>query len=128
MVHRRLLVAAAACWVLFSLVWEVAARNAAKAKRSESRVSRFFHVSLTNVALLLEIAPIRGLGRFLPVSVGIMAAGLAIEAGGLLIAIWARRHLGRNWSGEITIKEDHALVLGHSPDLSDALIQTFAFD
>src|SRR5215510_8438047 len=80
LVHRRLLVAAAACWVLFSLYWEVAARNAAKAKSSESRVSRFFHVSLTNVALLLEIAPIRGLGRFLPVSVVIMASGLAIEA------------------------------------------------
>jgi protein-S-isoprenylcysteine O-methyltransferase Ste14 len=29
---------------------------------------------------------------------------------GLALAIWARRVLGRNWSGEITIKEDHQLV------------------
>jgi protein-S-isoprenylcysteine O-methyltransferase Ste14 len=110
MAHRRFLLAAAAGWVLMSVYWDIAAKSASKAKSSELRGSRFFHVFLTNVALLLEIAPIRGLGRFLPVSVAIMSAGLAIEAGGLLISIWSRRHLGRNWSGEITIKEEHALV------------------
>jgi hypothetical protein len=41
---------------------------------------------------------------------GIMTAGLAVEAVGLFLAIRARRHLGRNWSGEITIKEDHQLI------------------
>jgi protein-S-isoprenylcysteine O-methyltransferase Ste14 len=110
LVHRRLLLAAVACWVLFGLYWEAAAKNAAKARTSESRLSRFFHVSLTNVALLLEIAPIHGLGRFLPVSMAIMCLGLTVEVVGLIIAVWARRHLGRNWSGEITIKEDHALI------------------
>ena len=39
-----------------------------------------------------------------------MAAGLAVEATGLFLAIWARRHLGRNWSGEITIKVEHQLI------------------
>ena len=32
------------------------------------------------------------------------------EAAGIFFAVWARRHLGRNWSGEITIKVDHSLV------------------
>jgi protein-S-isoprenylcysteine O-methyltransferase Ste14 len=36
--------------------------------------------------------------------------GLALACAGLMFAIWARRVLGRNWSGEITIKEDHELV------------------
>jgi protein-S-isoprenylcysteine O-methyltransferase Ste14 len=27
-----------------------------------------------------------------------------------LLAVWARRHLGSNWSGEITIRVDHRLV------------------
>jgi protein-S-isoprenylcysteine O-methyltransferase Ste14 len=62
------------------------------------------------VALLLEIVPIRGLGRFLPASSLIMAAGLGVDAMGLFLAIWARRQLGRNWSGEITIKVDHQLI------------------
>ena len=39
-----------------------------------------------------------------------MTAGLAVEAVGLFLTIWSRRHLGRNWSGEITIKVDHQLI------------------
>jgi protein-S-isoprenylcysteine O-methyltransferase Ste14 len=46
----------------------------------------------------------------LPVSSIVIAAGLIIEATGLLLAVWTRRHLGRNWSGEISIKRDHQLV------------------
>jgi hypothetical protein len=37
-------------------------------------------------------------------------ASLAVEAMGLLLAIWALRHLGRNWSGEITIKVELQLI------------------
>jgi protein-S-isoprenylcysteine O-methyltransferase Ste14 len=29
---------------------------------------------------------------------------------GLLVAVWARVHIGRNWSGTITVKEDHDLI------------------
>jgi protein-S-isoprenylcysteine O-methyltransferase Ste14 len=107
---KPFLLASVAGWVIFSLYWEYAARNAAAAKSSESRSSRRVHVFLTNIALLLEIAPIQGLGRWVPVSPIVMAAGLAIEAAGLALAIWARRHLGRNWSGEITVKVDHQLI------------------
>ena len=65
---------------------------------------------LTNAALVLELLPIRGLSRFLPIASPIMAAGLAVEAMGLWLAIAARRHLGSNWSGEISIKVDHRLI------------------
>ena len=108
--HAPFLAAGVLGWVVFSLYWEAAARNAAAAKKSESKRSRAVHVFLANAALLLEIAPIRGLGRFVPASWAIMAAGLAVEAIGLYLAIWARRHLGRNWSGEVTIKVDHQLI------------------
>jgi protein-S-isoprenylcysteine O-methyltransferase Ste14 len=97
-------------WAAFSLYWEAAAKDAAAAKSSESRASRGLHVFLANAALLLELAPIRGLGRFLPLSSWIMAAGLGVEAAGLILALWARRHLGRNWSGEIAIKVEHQLI------------------
>jgi protein-S-isoprenylcysteine O-methyltransferase Ste14 len=108
--HRQFLLAGITVWGLFSVYWEVAAKSAAVAKSSESQASRGLHVFLANVALLLEIAPIHGLGRFLPASSLIMAAGLAVEAMGSFLTIWARRHLGRNWSGEITIKVDHQLI------------------
>jgi protein-S-isoprenylcysteine O-methyltransferase Ste14 len=108
--HRQFLMAGIGWWGLFGVYWEVAAKNAAPAKTSESQASRGLHVFLANVALLLEIVPIRGLGRFLPASSLIMAAGLGVDAMGLFLAIWARRQLGRNWSGEITIKVDHQLI------------------
>jgi protein-S-isoprenylcysteine O-methyltransferase Ste14 len=108
--HRVLFVAAALGWLLFGVYWDIAARKAAAAKSAESRGSRALHVFATNAGLVLEFAPIRGLGRFLPASSVIMAAGLAMETIGLVVAIWARRHLGRNWSGEISIKVDHQLI------------------
>ena len=107
--HGRYLVAAIP-WILFSLYWEIAAKGAAEAKSSESSASRAFHVLLANVAVLLVIAPIRGLGRFLPASFVSMAAGIVVELPGLFLAVWARRALGRNWSGEISIKFEHELI------------------
>jgi protein-S-isoprenylcysteine O-methyltransferase Ste14 len=108
--HRAFLFASGIGWVIFSLYWEVAAKTAAPARRSESHSSRSVHVFLTNAALLLVIAPIVGVGRLLPVSSITMSAGLVVEAIGLVLAIHARRHLGRYWSGEITIKIDHELI------------------
>ncbi len=36
--------------------------------------------------------------------------GLILTIGGIAFAIWARRSLGRNWSGVPSIKQDHELV------------------
>jgi protein-S-isoprenylcysteine O-methyltransferase Ste14 len=37
-------------------------------------------------------------------------SGLALLIAGLLFAVWARVHLGRNWSGSVTVKEGHELI------------------
>jgi protein-S-isoprenylcysteine O-methyltransferase Ste14 len=108
--HRAFLMAAVAMWAIFGLYWEVKAKGASAAKTSEARSSRGVHVFLANAALLLEIAPLQALGRFSPASPFIMSAGLVMEATGLALTIWARAHLGRHWSGEITIKQDHELI------------------
>ncbi len=103
-------IATALGWVAFSLYWEAAARKASADQKVESDASRGVHVFLANASLLLVMIPIRGAGRWLPVSSAIMICGLAVEAAGLFLAIWARRHLGRNWSGRITIKVEHQLI------------------
>ena len=36
--------------------------------------------------------------------------GVGIEYAGVAFALWARAHLGRLWSGTITLKEGHRLV------------------
>jgi protein-S-isoprenylcysteine O-methyltransferase Ste14 len=98
-------------WIIFSIYWEIAAKNSAPAIKSETRFSRGIHVVLANAALLLIFFPVRGLNqRFLPDLLFIKVFGLAIECAGIALAVWARRILGRNWSGEITIKKDHELV------------------
>jgi protein-S-isoprenylcysteine O-methyltransferase Ste14 len=48
--------------------------------------------------------------RFLPVSLVYPTAGVILLALGLGFSVWARRHLGRNWSAHVVVKEDHALV------------------
>jgi protein-S-isoprenylcysteine O-methyltransferase Ste14 len=35
---------------------------------------------------------------------------VGITAAGVVIAIWARWHLGSNWSGVVTLKEGHELI------------------
>jgi len=107
---RVQLITAVVPWLLFSLYWEIAAKNATVARKSESKASRGIHVVLANLAVVLAIVQLPGRFRFLPVSYLTIAAGFALAATGLTFAIWARRHLGRNWSGEITIKVEHQLI------------------
>jgi protein-S-isoprenylcysteine O-methyltransferase Ste14 len=64
------------------------------------------------VALLLLILSVPGLnGWFLPERFHfLIVAGAIIQAGFLLLAVWARRHLGRNWRAEVRIAMDHQLI------------------
>lgn len=98
-------------WLGFTIYWSVSARNASAARQSESMKSRQLHVLLLNGSLILALMPMPGLtGRFEPVAARYAPIGFAIQAAFLLFAVWARRHLGRNWSGEVTVKVDHELV------------------
>jgi protein-S-isoprenylcysteine O-methyltransferase Ste14 len=36
--------------------------------------------------------------------------GASVTIAGLLFAVWAREHLGRNWSSSVTIKQGHELI------------------
>ena len=100
-----------ALWCVFSIYWSIASKDSAPTKSSESVWSRQLHLILVNAALILLVAPVRGLThRFLPVSEIFVVAGLAIQAAFILFAVWARRHLGSNWSGEVRIASGHQLV------------------
>jgi len=48
--------------------------------------------------------------RFLPDGAWRFWSGAAVTAGGLLFAVWARRHLGKNWSQAVMLKEGHELI------------------
>ncbi len=100
-----------ALWCVFSIYWSIAAKDSAPTKSAESIWSRQWHLILVNGALLLLVFPVPGLTRrFLPANQWIIVAGLVIQAAFILFAVWARRHLGSNWSGEVRIAAGHELV------------------
>lgn len=99
-------------WLVFSIYWTIASKNSAKAQSSESKASAAFHQIVLNVALLLLFIPVPGLtGWFLPRRFYfLVVVGAVVQAAFILLAVSARRHLGRNWSVEVRIGEGHELV------------------
>ena len=100
-------------WIVWGIYWLIASRGAKPAVRLESVASRAGHVLPLVVAGLLLSIPFSGTFlavRFWPASAVAFFLGTAIVLLGLLFTIWARLHLGRNWSGMVTVKDSHELV------------------
>jgi protein-S-isoprenylcysteine O-methyltransferase Ste14 len=105
------MIVSALLWIAFSAYWTAASKNSAAAKRSESVKSTALHQTILNVALLLLFIPVPGLmWRFRPDAFLFVPVGLGVQAAFILLAVWARRHLGRNWSAEVRVAEGHELV------------------
>jgi protein-S-isoprenylcysteine O-methyltransferase Ste14 len=95
----------------FSLYWTYAARNSAPVERAEHWASTAIHQLLFNGAIIFLFFRIPGLtGRWLPQVPALVFVGIAIQAAAIALAIWARRHLGSNWSAAVVAKVDHQLV------------------
>ena len=103
-----------AAWLAFALYWLWAARKRKKVQRREALLVRWSHMIFIALALVLLDAADTRLGalhrRFVPDLPWVGALGAALTVAGIAFAIWARRHLGRNWSGTVTIKEGHELI------------------
>jgi protein-S-isoprenylcysteine O-methyltransferase Ste14 len=103
-----------AVWLGYLAYWWARSKNVKANQRRESAPSRWARrLLLICAAALLGLPriPILGLdGRFHPASVAWFWCGAAVTIGGLLFAVWARRHLGRNWSSTVTVKTGHELI------------------
>jgi protein-S-isoprenylcysteine O-methyltransferase Ste14 len=101
-------------WLTWLAYWFVAALNVKRTQRRENFGSLLLNrAPLVIGALLLafERQPLHWLSaRFLPLSQAFYWIGLFMLAAGLAFAVWARRYLGRNWSGIVTVKQDHELI------------------
>ena len=102
------------CWLVFVAIWLLAAISTKRTVYRESRTQRLRYWVLLVTAYFLLIC-----GRQLPYPMNLHiiphAAPIAWSAAilciaGLLLALWARFILGRNWSGLVTLKEEHELV------------------
>lgn len=100
-------------WLAWLTSWGLASWWTAKTVVRQSSASRLAHGVLIWIgAMLLFMRPRPGLlwVALFPASAGTMWAGVAVCAAGLAYTWWARVHLGRNWSGTVTLKQDHALI------------------
>ena len=98
-------------WAGFFTFWTLTGRPQGVAQRQESARSRGTHRILMNLGLLLLFIPIpRLLRSFLSPNSWHVPVGLGIMGLATLLHIWARLHLGRNWSSQVMIKVDHQLI------------------
>lgn len=103
-----------ALWLAWLLYWWLSARDVKKTRWREPLGRQLLHRVPVILAAFLLAAPRwvpRVLtGRFLPEGGFLPVLGTVMLAAGLGFSVWARRHLGRNWSAQVAVKQDHALV------------------
>ena len=101
-------------WIAWCLYWVISARGTKRTVRRESWVSRISHVLPLIIGILLVALPhipsALFATRILPRTFVTYWVGVTLTFLGLAFAVWARRHIGSNWSGTVTVKENHALV------------------
>lgn len=102
LLYRRLMLC---LWFAWAVYWMVAAVSNKATRRRESPVSRLAHVLPLIIGGVLL-----GWGDVRPRSFMAYWVGVALISAGLAFAVWARVHLGRNWSGSVTVKEGHELI------------------
>jgi protein-S-isoprenylcysteine O-methyltransferase Ste14 len=99
-------------WAIWLAFWVV---NSFGNKRTVKRTNPAWRFGIVAVALFLmavarEYPGVFAGPRLVPHDEGISALAVGLCALGVGIAIWARAVLGRNWSGNPTIKEGHELI------------------
>ncbi|HEY1985846.1 MAG TPA: isoprenylcysteine carboxylmethyltransferase family protein [Terracidiphilus sp.] len=101
-------------WVIFLLYWQIKAASAKSTQRLEPAPSRILRVFIFLIAIVILSTTRIPLGwLYLPLwpqGLWPFWLGAAITLAGLLFAVWAREHLGSNWSRSVTIKQGHELI------------------
>jgi protein-S-isoprenylcysteine O-methyltransferase Ste14 len=103
-----------AMWLGWAAYWWISSQNVKPVLHHESLPSRLSYVAplaLAGLLLSLRHVPVPALQeRYLPFAAWPFVVAVVLTAAGLLFSVWARQYLGRNWSGAVSIKEDHELV------------------
>lgn len=104
----------AALWIVWWFFWLISAYGTKATRWREPLRARLAHQApLILTALLFGMRsdlPVYLTRRFLPPNFAIQAFGVMLFFAGMSLSVWARANLGSNWSGTVTLKENHSLV------------------
>ena len=103
-----------AVWLAWMIYWRVSSFGTRTTVRRESVGSRVSHIVPLIVGAFLIGVP-QSSGHWATLqwvhwSPVLYWSGVGLLGGGLGFTVWARVHLGRNWSGTVTLKEGHELI------------------
>ena len=102
-------------WIAWVVLWTLSSWWVKRPVRREPAWSRLAHYGPLVVAVVLlvmrlpgnwlrrEVLPWHGWDRYY--------VGLALVVIGLVFTLWARVQLAGNWSGSVTVKEHHELIM-----------------
>jgi len=100
------------CWAALVIFWLVMAFTTKPTVERAGYVSHrvvaaVLILGLLAIARLLHASSQAPLWRT-PLALGVVSDGIVLA--GAAFAVWARIVLGRNWSAEVTFKQDHELI------------------
>lgn len=101
-------------WWAWLAYWIAASWGTKPVLRAESVGSRLSHMLPLGLGIALLVSP-QFAGpwlaqRILPAAPWSFWLGAALVASGIALSVWARVHLAGNWSGTVTLKQDHSLT------------------
>jgi protein-S-isoprenylcysteine O-methyltransferase len=101
-------------WIVFIVFWLLAAFVQKRNARRQTAGSRLMQISIILLVLVPFFVEGRRMGlmyrHLYPNLLAVQYFGVLLILLGLGFAVWARFVLGRNWSGIVTVKEDHTLI------------------
>lgn len=102
------------CYVVMTAYWSISSFGAKETVYKQGVLVRYLTRLAPIAGYVLVFVPALGVGwlgqRFIADAFPIRLIGVFVCVAGLAFAAWARRTIGRNWSGNVTLKKDHELV------------------
>lgn len=98
-------------WFIFLGYWAISSRNVKRDIYIRDKYKWVRYIGIIGGILAIALTRSRVLSApLLPQTVVLRTVAIVLCGAGIGFAIWARVHLGRNWSSAPALKEDHELV------------------
>ncbi|MGH7233891.1 MAG: methyltransferase family protein [Candidatus Saccharimonadales bacterium] len=102
------------CWIIFWIYWLISSFSSKRNTKSNLRHFAGIRVAIFVVAIILfrflNVQNSSSINRLATHSEWVLTVGFIIFLLGLIVAIWARISLGKNWGMPMTLKQKPELV------------------